>query len=507
MSSITRATALRPAWPRAAPPCSWARLRCTARRARRSTSCSTISCGRWRFSLRDQAFGGPLAPTPGPAAEDSISRSRCGAPTGCGSTSRARKRCCPPSRGSATRRWRPSEGRVAGVQPAAARARLPGRAADARAREARRRRRAARRSRRCSLLLPAARAAHLVHGRARAAAPRGGRRGGAGARADGARAAPGLATAAGGAAAGRPPSTTCCARLGRRSRSRARSSWPMPPTSCARRSPRCTCSAACSRAPRATRSARLPRRGRRECSARSAWWSSCSLSRARSRAARRRASPRSSSMSLRARIVAELVPLAEPERIDLGVEAAAAGRGDRRCATRCATLLRNLVDNAVRYTPARRPGGRERRRRRWPRRRAPDRSEDDGPGIAAAERARVFDRFYRAPAACPPGSGLGLAIVKAIADAHGATVTLADGAAGRGLSVTVSFPASFCRKLAAVSRYSSRLGFFRKPWPSSFATRYQTSPPFARTPPHHLLGLGRRHARVVQPLPPPAAAA
>ena len=45
-----------------------------------------------------------------------------------------------------------------------------------------------------------------------------------------------------------------------------------------------------------------------------------------------------------------------------------------------------------------------------------------------------------ARARVPPGSGLGLAIVKAIADAHGATVTLADGAGGRGLSVTVSFP-------------------------------------------------------------------
>jgi len=65
---------------------------------------------------------------------------------------------------------------------------------------------------------------------------------------------------------------------------------------------------------------------------------------------------------------------------------------------------------------------------------------DDGPGIAPAERARVFDRFYRRPGTVPPGSGLGLAIVKAIADAHGATVELADGPGGKGLAVTVSFP-------------------------------------------------------------------
>ena len=67
---------------------------------------------------------------------------------------------------------------------------------------------------------------------------------------------------------------------------------------------------------------------------------------------------------------------------------------------------------------------------------------DDGPGIAPEERERVFDRFYRRPGTRSPGSGLGLAIVKAIAAAHGATVELGEGEAGRGLAVTVSFPAA-----------------------------------------------------------------
>ncbi|MFI9051108.1 ATP-binding protein [Streptomyces sp. NPDC053427] len=45
---------------------------------------------------------------------------------------------------------------------------------------------------------------------------------------------------------------------------------------------------------------------------------------------------------------------------------------------------------------------------------------DRGPGIAASDLTRVFDRFYRAPAARGlPGSGLGLAIVRDIATAHG----------------------------------------------------------------------------------------
>jgi two-component system, OmpR family, sensor kinase len=48
--------------------------------------------------------------------------------------------------------------------------------------------------------------------------------------------------------------------------------------------------------------------------------------------------------------------------------------------------------------------------------------EDDGPGIAARQRERVFDRFHRTDAArdrASGGTGLGLAIVRAIAEAHG----------------------------------------------------------------------------------------
>jgi two-component system OmpR family sensor kinase len=137
-------------------------------------------------------------------------------------------------------------------------------------------------------------------------------------------------------------------------------------------------------------------------------------------------------------VVAELVPQADARGIDLGVEAAAPVTvlGDADALT---TLLRNLVDNAVRYSPS---GGRvdvnvaaaETGRG------ARLTVSDDGPGIAPAERQRVFDRFYRGPGTDTPGSGLGLAIVKAIADAHGALVTLADGAGGKGLEVTVTFP-------------------------------------------------------------------
>jgi two-component system OmpR family sensor kinase len=150
--------------------------------------------------------------------------------------------------------------------------------------------------------------------------------------------------------------------------------------------------------------------------------------------------------------VAELVSLADAGHIDLGVEAAqpATVQGD---ADALRTLLRNLVDNAVRYTPA---GGRVDVTVAAPP--APGTTpasatappaaasgarltvSDTGPGIPPEERERVFDRFYRRAGTEPPGSGLGLAIVKTIAQAHGATVTLADGPEGKGLTVTVSFP-------------------------------------------------------------------
>jgi signal transduction histidine kinase len=67
---------------------------------------------------------------------------------------------------------------------------------------------------------------------------------------------------------------------------------------------------------------------------------------------------------------------------------------------------------------------------------------DDGPGIPAADRDRVFHRFTRlddARARDAGGSGLGLAIVRELVRRHGGTVTLAD--AGPGLRVEVRLPA------------------------------------------------------------------
>ena len=141
---------------------------------------------------------------------------------------------------------------------------------------------------------------------------------------------------------------------------------------------------------------------------------------------------------------------APPERIELGPLAAAqALRGERRHGRPVSVTaddsvvvappaaleraISNLIDNAAKFDPS---GG-------------PIDIEvtegavtvlDRGPGIAAADRDRVFDRFYRADGARSlPGSGLGLSIVREVAERSGGTVEVADRPAG-GAAVSIRLP-------------------------------------------------------------------
>jgi two-component system sensor histidine kinase TctE len=102
-------------------------------------------------------------------------------------------------------------------------------------------------------------------------------------------------------------------------------------------------------------------------------------------------------------------------------------------------LLDNLIDNALRYTAA---GGtvtvgtgiRDGMSYLC--------VEDTGPGIAAEEREKVFERFYRVPGTEGDSSGLGLAIVKEIVDRHGGAVSVGTRDGGGGTRICASFPSA-----------------------------------------------------------------
>jgi two-component system sensor histidine kinase MprB len=65
---------------------------------------------------------------------------------------------------------------------------------------------------------------------------------------------------------------------------------------------------------------------------------------------------------------------------------------------------------------------------------------DHGPGVPLADRAHIFERFYRSAAArALPGSGLGLAIVEQTAVSHGGSIRVED-ADGGGAAFVLSLP-------------------------------------------------------------------
>jgi signal transduction histidine kinase len=99
-------------------------------------------------------------------------------------------------------------------------------------------------------------------------------------------------------------------------------------------------------------------------------------------------------------------------------------------------LALNLIENALVHTPPETPvsvrvGEADGR--------ALLEVEDSGPGIPEAARTRIFDRFVRGAGETGGGSGLGLAIVRAVAQQHGGTVEVSEGAAG-GARFTVRLP-------------------------------------------------------------------
>ncbi|MBB3658550.1 two-component system sensor histidine kinase TctE [Rhizobium sp. BK650] len=121
--------------------------------------------------------------------------------------------------------------------------------------------------------------------------------------------------------------------------------------------------------------------------------------------------------------------------IDVGLEAdgPVVVEGD---GTMLREMLVNLIDNAIRYTL---PNGRVTVAVRRADGQAIVTVEDNGPGIPEAERAQVFERFYRIIGTEAEGSGLGLSIVREVVDGAGGNVTLSE-VEGGGLVVTVRLP-------------------------------------------------------------------
>lgn len=106
--------------------------------------------------------------------------------------------------------------------------------------------------------------------------------------------------------------------------------------------------------------------------------------------------------------------------------------GDRELITQ---LMANLIDNAIRHTPM----GATIHLCLSSGEKLVLEVSDNGPGIPAEEREKVFNRFYRREASrTTPGSGLGLTLAAAVAALHHAKIALLDNMPG--LKVRVEFP-------------------------------------------------------------------
>ncbi len=138
-------------------------------------------------------------------------------------------------------------------------------------------------------------------------------------------------------------------------------------------------------------------------------------------------------------VIATLQPLAAERAIELAREVDAAVGPVAIAPRHLYRVLANLVGNAVKYadeattvrvSAAAATDGRVRLA-----------VADRGPGIAADDCRRLFDRAWLARSALRKGSGLGLAIAKRLVEAHGGAITV-DSEPGRGTTFAVELPRS-----------------------------------------------------------------
>jgi len=120
--------------------------------------------------------------------------------------------------------------------------------------------------------------------------------------------------------------------------------------------------------------------------------------------------------------------------VDLETAVALPARGEERAVIQ---ILVNLIGNAIRYSP---PGGTI---SLWFNRSAGTAFvtvADEGPGVAAADQQRIFERFEQVQPT-EGGTGLGLAISRRLARAMGGDVTL-DSPPGEGARFSLTLPAA-----------------------------------------------------------------
>jgi two-component system sensor histidine kinase QseC len=138
-----------------------------------------------------------------------------------------------------------------------------------------------------------------------------------------------------------------------------------------------------------------------------------------------------------AEVIAQLAPVAIVKQIEIELIAKDAEYTLLGNAIGLQVLIRNLVDNAIRYTPKEgiikvliinKPEA------------ILLQVIDNGPGIPAKLRTRVFERFFRVLGTNAQGSGLGLAIVEQIVKLHQGTIILDSPEQETGLKVEIRFP-------------------------------------------------------------------
>jgi two-component system sensor histidine kinase TctE len=139
--------------------------------------------------------------------------------------------------------------------------------------------------------------------------------------------------------------------------------------------------------------------------------------------------------------------------VDIGLDAAASRIFANAEPTLLREALRNLLDNAIQYAGN---GGQVAVGISSTRDRARITVVDDGPGIAVADRERIFERFQRGDAASGTGSGLGLPIARLCARAMGGDVACFDPPERRGGGFVIELAAADVSALSALGKSLER---------------------------------------------------